>query len=178
MHDGRERLNFRRRYVLPGALTFCSVFIINGMARPYLLFREKLDSEIRRKNDTLLRYERLALQKSAAERMAREASAFRVAGSLEEESARFLKEAERLSRQASLNVHQMKPLPVIRKDSYARFTVDLELDGSMEDLMGFALAVERSKLGVRIQKLGISAAGDSDSNLTGRFTLTRLILSR
>lgn len=174
----RDRLSPRQRILTFACVALAaSALLVQGALRPYRLYRESLDLEIRRKSVLVRGYERLLPQKRGVEEMAREAPAFRASGSAEEEFARFLKELEKLARSSSLSVHRMKPLAANRKDFYSKFAVELELAGSLEDLAGFMLAVEGVEMATKIQKFGLSASGDANQGLIGRFTLTRLLSS-
>ncbi len=95
----------------------------------------------------------------------------------ETEQARevFLNELEALSRSASLQLN-LKPRPLKRESHLSRFEVELDVEGSQEQLMGFLDTLFTMPKLISIERLRISSMPAKENLLRANLVIQRVTL--
>ncbi|MDD5072492.1 MAG: type 4a pilus biogenesis protein PilO [Candidatus Omnitrophica bacterium] len=84
------------------------------------------------------------------------ASALRMAGSAEEEMAKFLTEIESLANTTGVHINEIKPLPTKKFSLYRKFYAGLELEGDMIQISDFMRKVQNSAHLLAIDRLSLN----------------------
>ncbi len=84
------------------------------------------------------------------------AASLKMAGSPEEEMAKFLTDIESLANTTGVHIHEIKPLPVKKFNLYRKFYADLELEGDMAQISNFMGKVQSSPDVLVIDKLSLN----------------------
>lgn len=85
--------------------------------------------------------------------------ALRKKGSTAEESAAMLTEVELLAKQSTIELASTKPREPQVDPDHERYTVDLDFEATMAQLVGFLHAVETSPRMLRVDRLLLDAKG-------------------
>lgn len=79
----------------------------------------------------------------------------RIEGSDEEITARLLKEIERLARKSEMYLGDIKPHPFQETSYYKKFIIEIQTEGTMEELIRFLYYLHKSPLPLRVEKLAL-----------------------
>ena len=84
------------------------------------------------------------------------AGSLKMAGSVEEEMAKFLTDIESLANTTGVHINEIKPLPTKKFSLYRKFYADLELEGDMGQISDFMRKVQISPRLLAIDKLSLN----------------------
>jgi len=97
-------------------------------------------------------------------------------GSDEEEVAKILGEIEALARQSSVYLIDVKPQAPQKVDFYKEYSVEIEAEGEIENLMKFLHHINTSTQLLRAEKLRLSSAEDEQSMLKTSILITKVLV--
>ncbi len=81
-------------------------------------------------------------------------------GSDEEELARFLREIENISKPLDVGIVSMKPLPIMDKGLYKRYTIQVEAEADILNLGRFLYEIKTSPFLIKVRRIQINAKGE------------------
>lgn len=84
-------------------------------------------------------------------------SAVKMAGSTEEEMAKFLTEIESIANSSSVHINEIKPLPAKKFELYRKFYADIELEGEMAQISDLMRQIQDSAHLLAIDRLSLSS---------------------
>ena len=85
-----------------------------------------------------------------------------------------LAEIEKTSREQSLKVLEMRPLPTRRQGPFQEYLIEVSLEGTMDQLVQFIYQLQGTIALLRVERLQISAKGPQGSLLKAVMTVSRL----
>ncbi len=97
------------------------------------------------------------------------------AGTDEEETAKLLSLIEETARAKSCSLSDVKPEPVKADKWIKRFQVDLNVEGSLEQLVNFIYELEHSPQLLKIERVSMSMKEDKSTNLRAQLTVVRTV---
>jgi len=161
-------LNLSKREGALFYLTLAVIVLWAGQAfllKPVSTKWKRLDEEIAADRLKLEKSERLIGKGSSITSDYETAAAdAKMAGSAEEEMAKFLTEIEALANATGIHINEIKPLPTKKFGLYRKFYADLELEGGMAQISGFMRKMQDSPHLLAIDKLSLSSK-EAGSNL-------------
>ncbi len=126
------------------AVFYCAACFIGLAALDRLLIGpvgsrlKLLDERIEAQTDLIKKNVRIVAEKDRVKAMAKEYSVYsHKAATHEEEVAYLLGEVEKLARKASLYIVDMKPLPMTEDANSRKYSVDLNCEGQLEQIISF-----------------------------------------
>jgi Tfp pilus assembly protein PilO len=160
------RLNKRERLVFYGAAIFISLaFIDRLVVGPVFSKMKTLDDRIGQESELIRKNARIAAEKGRVAAVSSQMSAYsRKTGTQEEEVAYLLGEVEKLARKTSLYIVDMKPLGVSEDSVSRKYSVDLNCEAQMEQIMSFMYEVENSSVLFFVESFNITPKS-SDSSI-------------
>jgi len=91
-------------------------------------------------------------------------------------AAELLEEIERLGQGSGVSIRDVKPLAGRSGEYYETFHLDLECEGSIEEIARFLFSVGESKLRIRIEKMRLAAKRGDEPTLTAALEVGTLRL--
>lgn len=85
-----------------------------------------------------------------------------------------LADLEKMTREQSLRVIEMKPLAGRRQGAFQEHLIEISLEGSMAQLLQFIYQLQETSGVMRVERLQMSAKGSQPSQLKALFLLSRL----
>lgn len=101
----------------------------------------------------------------------------KIKGASDEEAiANFLSNVESLARKSSVLINDVKPKPTKDFDNYKKFSFDLEIDGSIDNITKFIYELESSSEAIKVERLQISVKTGKDDILKADLTISKLTM--
>jgi len=97
-------------------------------------------------------------------------------GSDEEEVAKLLGEIESLARQSNVYLIDVKPQTLQKVDFYKQYSVEIELEGKMSDLMAFLHRINTSTQLLRAEKLRLNSTEEGGKTLKSSVLITKVLV--
>lgn len=85
-----------------------------------------------------------------------------------------LSEIEKVTREQSLKVIEMRPLPARRQGPFQEYVVEVNLEGTMDQLVQFIYHLQGTSGLLRVERLQITTKGSQSSLLKAVMTVSRL----
>ncbi|MDP2942427.1 MAG: type 4a pilus biogenesis protein PilO [Candidatus Omnitrophota bacterium] len=104
------------------------------------------------------------------------ASAVKMAGSEEEEMAKFLTEIEALATSSSIRVIDIKPRPARKIRFYKNYLVELEAEGDINQVSKFIYDIQNSPQMLRVDKLSLGIKGAGTNLLKCRILVSKILI--
>lgn len=159
------RLNSREKLVFYGAVLFIILaFVDRLVVGPVFSKMRSLDEHIRQETELYKKNARIVAEKDKVAAVKKQLSGYsRKAGTQEEEVAYLLGEVEKLARKTSLYIADMKPLGM-QEDSVSRkYSVDLNCEAQMEQIMNFMYEIENSSMLFFVESFNITPKSKDSS---------------
>ncbi|MFH1282904.1 MAG: type 4a pilus biogenesis protein PilO [bacterium] len=162
-----KHLSKRERILFYITLLFIVGVLFNFLIiSPLANLKEKLSFEIIRKEIALKKNMSVISKKKEIQENYNILSNFiKKQGSDEEESANLLKEIETLASKSKISLINIKPKPPKEMEFYKIYSVEIEGEGYLEQLVRFIYNLEQSKQLLKAEKLNISVKSSSSSTL-------------
>jgi len=97
-------------------------------------------------------------------------------GSQEEEMAELLSEIENLARESNIRISGMKPLSIKEISFYKKYTVEIDSEGSIEELMKFLHAVQASPQVLKVEQLELTSKSGAQGSLKVSLLINKLLI--
>ncbi len=104
------------------------------------------------------------------------ASSVKMAGSEEEEMAKFLTEIESLARFSSVHISGIKPLPIKKVDFYKKYVVELEAEGDIKQVSKFIYDIQNSPQLLKIDKFSLRTKGAGTNLLKCNILVSKVLI--
>lgn len=104
------------------------------------------------------------------------ASSVKMAGSEEEEMAKFLTEIESLARFSSVHISGIKPLPIKKVDFYKKYVVELEAEGDIKQVSKFIYDIQNSPQLLKIDKFSLRTKGAGTNLLKCNILVSKILI--
>ena len=85
-----------------------------------------------------------------------------------------LSEIEKVTREQSLKVLEMRPLPTRRQGPFQEYVVEVNVEGTMDQLVQFIYHLQGISGLLRVERFQVTAKGSQSSLLKAVMTVTRL----
>jgi Tfp pilus assembly protein PilO len=170
------RLSKREKFLfILTATVILSSLIYRGILEPTVKKWRYLNRQIGLKQARLAKNLKIIAQEAAVRR---EFSRYRdfifPRVSDEEEIARLLREVEKLARESGVHITDMAPRNKEQNGLYEQFSIELETEASMVDLMRFIFALENSRFLFATEKIKISLKSSRANVLKSNLLLTKI----
>ena len=162
----------RRLALIAGVLIGCWAFL-SWLVHPLWERVRDLRLRVETHAQKLDGFSRLLARAPSIEREYRAVAAYLAAGDTEHAQGKLLDELESLSRGASVRLN-LKPRPVRQEGSVSRFEVELDAEGSQQQLMTFLDALLRLPALLTVERLRISAAPATPDALRANLVIQQL----
>ena len=103
-------------------------------------------------------------------------SHFKSVGTEEEELASILKEIESVANATQIKLADIKPVPVLHTEFYDRYSVEIECESDMNNLVKFIYEIQHSEKMLRVDRLRITAKKTKGSVLEGYMLISRVVI--
>jgi len=97
-------------------------------------------------------------------------------GSDAEESKKFLGEIESLAQQSNVDLVDIKPQKPIEVDFYKEYSVEIEVQGKIADLMTFLHRINISAQLLRVEKFRLNAKDSGTKALKSSMLITKVLV--
>lgn len=153
-----SKLNKREKLVFYGAVLFVGASLIDRIVLGPILHKMALLNErIDVQEDLIRKNARIVAEKDRVQAVSAEFAPYLRAGSSqEEEVARILEEVEKLARKTSLYVVDMKPMGMTEEAANRKYTVDLNCEAQMEQIVNFMYELENSPTLLVVESFSIA----------------------
>ncbi|MEK7850181.1 MAG: type 4a pilus biogenesis protein PilO [Candidatus Omnitrophota bacterium] len=160
-----SRLNKREKLVFYAAAVFISIALIDRLIVGPIFSRMRLlDEKIKVQKELVKKNARIVSEKDRVLAAAKDYAVYsRKAQTSEEEVAFLLGEVEKMARKTSLYVVDMKPLGMEEDSISRKYSVDLNCESQMEQIMGFMYEVESSDRLLVVETFNISPKSKDSS---------------
>ncbi|HAJ57363.1 MAG TPA: hypothetical protein DCL35_06300 [Candidatus Omnitrophica bacterium] len=172
------KLNKREKMVLSGTVFFISLAIIDRLVLgPLFAKMELLDDRIQTEAELIRKNSRIVAEKDRVKAISGQLSVYsRRIGTQEEETAYLLGEVEKLARKSSLYIVDMKPLGVQEDSVSRRYSVDLNCEAQMEQLVRFMHEIENASVLFFVETFNISPKSQDSSVAKCNMRISSVIL--
>lgn len=172
-----KRFSKREKTIFYATAAILSILILDQLViRPILGTFHSLNQEVRDLESSIKKSVRLLAQKDRMMNEVKLYSAYSVqAKSAEEEIAILLKHIEELANQSSVNLLYVKPAQAKADEQVAKYFVNLEAEGQMEQILNFFYEIENSKLLLRTEKYAMQPTAKGSSVVKVAATISRTI---
>lgn len=168
----RWRPRERRLAIIAGGLIGCWI-IVSWILQPLWERAAESRRRVRTQTEKLQAIERLLARASAIEREYANLSAWLEPTDDEGAQAQFLAELEELSRRSNLQL-SLKPRPLKRDERTSRFEIELDVQGSQQDVMTFLDALLRMPRLIAIDRLRIAGVPATEGLLRATLVVQKL----
>lgn len=161
-----SRLSKREKYILYGTLTFVLLALTDRLFISPVFSRIKsLNEQIAKKESEIRNGLRILAQKDKIEAIKAKQGTFAGAGSLDsdEEITVLLKEIEGMASKVSVYLIDMKPAGSKTSASSRKYTINLNCEAQMEQLVDFMYNIENAGRLLTIEKYQISPKSKASS---------------
>jgi Tfp pilus assembly protein PilO len=166
--------NERRLALAAGGLIGCWA-LLGWVVQPLWHRAGELRLRVETQAQKLEAFDRLLAQAPSVDRVYEGFSAYLEPGGEEQARSAFLNELTALSRRSNLELN-LKPRPVRRDERTSRFDVELDLQGTQQDLLAFLDELLRLPRLVAIERLRISAIPTRSDLLRANLVIQKLTL--
>lgn len=104
------------------------------------------------------------------------ASSVKMAGSEEEEMAKFLTEIESLARSSSVYISDIKPRPVKKVQFYKKYFVELDAEGDINQVSKFIYDIQNSPQLLKIDKFSLGTKGAGTNLLKCHLLVSKILI--
>ena len=159
-----KSLSKREKNILYFAIAIIAGSVLYGYAiepttrKWHRLKEEILVKEIKLKKD----YKMILKHSKITEEFKKRVSAVTRTGSDEKEMAVLLQEIEALTRKSGIDVNALRPRAIQDLELHQRFTVEIDLDATMEQLVNFMYQIQNSDKILKVSKLEINVKPQQD----------------
>jgi Tfp pilus assembly protein PilO len=143
---------------------------------PLIKRSEKLTQELKAKQIQLRRAESLSKQEGVQKQYEAFISAIKSSAKSEAEMSRLLSEIEKLAKDAGVNIVNILPQEVEDKKFYKKFSAELKIEGTNQQILKYIFSLESSPLLLRIDKLNLSSRASRQGLLNSSLTLYRIVI--
>jgi len=159
-----------------GAAFLLLVFLDSLIIKPINARVKALNTEIETGEAQLGRYLRnLSRRDAVLEEYQKYAKYVKKAGSDEEETAKILGEIETLARKSNLTLADMKPRMPRSIGFYKEYTVEIEVEGSMNSIMNFLYELNSSTQLLRAERVRLYPKKKDASAVKGAILVTKIL---
>lgn len=166
-----------RRLLIVAGLVIGSWAYISGMVQPLWDRADVLEDQVSGGVEKLQALQRLLSQRSQIEGQYEQLAEFLRDEDIAVVQGDWLQQLESLSRTCGLSLN-LKPRPLRQADPISRFDVELELEGSQEELLEFLDELFALKMLVVVERLRLAVIPDKPDMLRASLVLERLILNK
>ncbi len=178
--DFYVKLSKRERWILYGAsLVIGGLLLDRVIIGPVIGRISFLESEIKSQEAAAQKSTHVLLRKDQIEAEGKQLSAYSVVSDLpeEKEMTSLLKEMENLAGQAAVNVLYVKPGVIEPAGGTKRYSVSMECEAEMPELVTFFHSIESSKKLYNIEKYEIQPKNKESAIARCTLTVSKTILS-
>ena len=172
------KLAKRERLVLYFTLALFSIMLLERIVFKPLAGRlALLDREIEIQKMKLLKAKATAGGKEQILKDYNDLSPYlKLKGSDEEVMSEFLKEIEKLARESSVSLSEIKPRSTETKENFKEYAVEVRTEATMPQISDFLYRLDNSVLLLRVQKLSLKARDDTSDVLRVILLITGISL--
>ena len=170
----RFHLRERRLALIAAVLIFCWL-LLSVLVQPLWNRARDLRAEAETQQEKLDALSRLLSQAPAIEQQYQALAAFLEPEDDERVQGAFLENLESLSRQSDLQLN-LKPRPLKQEDRVSRFEVELDVEGSQQNLMTFLDALLRMPKLIAVERIRISSVPAKADLLRANLVIQKLTL--
>lgn len=154
-----------------------AVFLDNLVIKPISARVKVLNMEIKTSEAQLSRYLRnLNRKDEVLKEYQKYIKYVKNGGSDEEETAKILGEIEALARKSSLTLADMKPRTPRAIGFYKEYTVEIEVEGSMDSITNFLYQLNTSSQLLRTEKVRLYPKKKGSSAIKGLILVTKILI--
>jgi len=103
-------------------------------------------------------------------------SMIKMHGSSEEENSSMLSEVDKLAGQNKITLSATKPLKITANRDSEAYGVEIEIEATMPQLLGFVYAIETSAQLLRVDRLTLdSKGGKSSDSVRGTLVISKIV---
>ena len=174
------RLSPREKVIFYIASFFLGLTIFKFVIiEPIFLKTESIDKQIKEKKVILKKdLHLLSLKKFISQERDRYSSYFSKKMSKEKATTQFLKEIEKLAKQAGVYLVYIRPGSVEEKDFFQKHTINLRCEGNMYQLVSFFYSLESAPKLFTIEKYTLSPKPLGSEVLQCRMTVLAMLVYR
>jgi Tfp pilus assembly protein PilO len=171
------RLNAREKLVLYGAGLFVIfAFFDRLVVGPIITKMKSLDEHIVQERELYRKNARIVAEKDKVAAVKKQLSGYsRKVGTQEEEVAFLLGEVEKIARKTSLYIVDMKPLGIQEDGVSRKYSVDLNCEAQMEQIMNFMYEIENSSMLFFVESFNITPKSKDSSVAKCNLRIANLI---
>lgn len=145
--------------------------------KPIIIKWKEIDEKI---SMSVLKLEKNNKIISRQERIKREyenyASNVKMAGSDEEEMAKFLTEIESLARSASVRIVDIKPRPIKKVQLFKKYIVELVAEGDIAQVSKFIYDIQNSPQLLKVDKFSLGTKGAGTNLLKCHILISKILI--
>ena len=170
--SGREKTLF-----ISGAIIVACILVYIFAFEPIWTEWKKLNELIYSKSIKLVKNRRILGQEKQITKFYNEyAKDIKMEGSVEEETAKILKEIENIARTSSTYIADIKPNKVKDMGFYKEYFVELEAEGDIANLAKFIYELQDSKQILKVRHLRINPKAGENNKLKGYMIVTKVLI--
>lgn len=94
----------------------------------------------------------------------------------DEETACLLSEIEKLAKECSVFISDIKSIPVENIESYRKYTVTIEAESEIPYLVDFLYRLEKSSRMLRVRNFSLTSKEKESGILKGQITITQILI--
>lgn len=149
------------------------VFVI----KPVVIKWKEINNKIETNSLKLERNQKMIVRREKIQRdYNSHASSVRMAGSEEEEMAKFLTEIESLARSSSVYISDIKPRPVKKVNFYKKYFVELDAEGDINQVSKFIYDIQNSPQLLKIDKFALGTKGAGTNLLKCHLLVSKILI--
>ncbi|MFA5356734.1 MAG: GspMb/PilO family protein [Candidatus Omnitrophota bacterium] len=173
-----SRLPKRQRYMLYFSLSLAVLAVMDRLIIYPVAYKiDTLNKEIDSKAEAIRRDMRIiAMKDKIVRESSKYSSFFKPAKSEEEENTILLKEIENIAGKSMVYLIDIKPASVRDEGPARKFTINLNCEAQMEQLIDFMYGLENSALLLIIEKLQISQRSAETSVIRCAMSVSRMAM--
>jgi len=174
-----SKLSRREKYIFyVSAVLVLGLFCDRVILRPMVKKLKLLNTQIALEEKKIYRSRQLLSQQDQlSEEHIKLTQAIKQSQSDEEEKSSLLSEIEKMARNSSVLLKDIKPLATETKDIYKKFPVEIEAESKIEHLVDFIHQLERSPRLLRVKDFYLTPKKQHSTVLKARMVITEVLLS-
>ena len=173
-----SNLSKREKLILYGAVFFISLTIIDRLILSPIFYKMKsLDKEIQEQESSIKNNLHILAQKDRISTESDKYASFITnSKTAEEETTSVLKEVEIMANQASVYLIDLKPIEPKTLGFYKQYSVNLNCEGQMEQIINFMYSIENAKTLLIIDRYQITPKSKESSVARCSMTVSKIVI--
>ena len=99
----------------------------------------------------------------------------KIKGSDEEVISELLREIEKLGRESTVSILDIKPQSTNKRNMYKEYIIEVRLEAKMRDIFGFLHRLNNSSLLLKVEKLVLSLKDENDNILKATMSISGMV---